>query len=111
MNTVIIEGANKSIYSSGLTTQLLVKAAPGKLFSAIISNTGPDQYVQVFDRATSPLSGSVPMFFQVVPAGSTCFVDVSHGLPFVTGICLVNSTTASTYTLGSSDCLFQASYK
>jgi len=53
----------------------------------------------------------VPMFFQVVPAGSTCFVDVSHGLPFVTGICLVNSTTASTYTLGLSDCLFQASYK
>jgi hypothetical protein len=89
------------VSSNGLTTGLVVTNSAGNL-GTIIGGIDPAQgsgFVQIFDSTTFPVSGSTPLLSFFVPASGTFSVDYgTNGVPCVSGIVIVSSSTFSTYT-------------
>lgn len=110
LNSVRVIGADLTANSNGLANAVQVAVNPGKLFSVTIFNTGPDQYIQIFDLAVAPAAAAVPKMTIKVPADSQGFFDFPNGRLFRTGIWIGNSTTSATYTAGAADCLIDADY-
>lgn len=99
-------------FTPALAASLLIKPSQGKLYGLSVSSTnGGSQFVQIFDAATLPADGVVPLIsFSVsaTSAGSIYFGSV--GRAFEQGIVVCNSSTQATKTIGSADCLFDAQY-
>jgi hypothetical protein len=97
--------ANSTAYAASL----VVKASVGRLFSLSGYNSGPAQFIHIYNATSLPAETSVPVFIAGVPAQSTFSFDFAGcGLPLSTGIVVSNSSTGPTKTIGSSNCFFTA---
>lgn len=98
--------------SLALEAARVVKTELGVLYGIVIVNTGPAQFLQLFDSPTLPGAGAIPRFASHLPPGATISVDFGvYGHFFGTGIVAANSTTAPTRTAGAADCLFYPRFK
>lgn len=101
-----------------------ISDAPGKLANAYLatgylrvygitvynSNAG-SQFVLMFDSSTLPADTAVPlMTFKVSSQGTLGLYYGEMGRLFRRGIVLCNSSTDTTKTIGSADCLFDVEY-
>lgn len=92
-------------------SQALVNhSSPGGGFTILGSltgiNTGPDQYIFLYDDATFP-PVIAPFDFVLAFSGTTFNFDYGDaGVKCPNGILAVNSTTVPGYTAGAADCWF-----
>lgn len=101
------------VYSSAaLEASKVIKASPGSLRGATaFNNNASTRYFQVFNSATVPANGEVPMLTIPVPAGKSVSFDGGlGGLVCSAGISVCGSTTAPTKTVGGADFLFTIKY-
>lgn len=84
------------------TAGISISVKPGRFYSAVIQNAGATAYfVLVFDKATPPVNGDVPVLTRRLKASDECLIDMNgvNGIPCQTGIGIALSTTAGTLTL------------
>lgn len=109
---VVSFAAAANYASAALEASHVVKATAGTLWGlSVFNNSASDQYYQLFDSATLPADGVVPIEPMKVIAGGTgswSFSDI--GRAFASGIVVCNSSTGVTKTIGSADSLFDAQY-
>lgn len=109
----ISRGAFPGNYSSsGYEKSAVVKTGRCTLYGFTVrTSRSSAQYIQIFDLGKVPASSAVPRFFFDIAATSTLFINYGQtGRRFDAGCIIVNSTTDSTYTAGSSDCWFDVQY-
>ena len=87
----------------GANVTLNVKASAGNVFAVYCqNNAGTNRYLQLFNTATVPAPGAVPLFTFFVLKAEDTFIDGSffgaNGYYFSTGIAFAFSTTQATYT-------------
>lgn len=114
MFNVKIVGADQTSTSIALTNSMtLASRTDGRLrlYTVTVFNTGPDQYIQIFDAALRPPNGTVPLVQGKVLADTQISFDFSTGRPFALGICVCNSTASGSLTLGSNNCLIDVTYR
>lgn len=89
----------------------LIKSGPGRLygFTAYSSNVAA-QWIQLFDLATAPASGAVPVAAFKVAAASHINIGYLPARTFLSGIWIGNSTTGPTYTAGAADTFFDVQF-
>lgn len=112
MGPVISAQAPPNAAPVALAASATVKAAPGVLYGATVTNTKASaQYIQIHDSATLPADNAVPLMSINLPAHSVATLDCGlRGRAFSAGIIMCNSSTDATKTIGSADCLFDAQY-
>lgn len=113
-NLVRVKGIALSNYNTtALAASGIVKASAGVLHSISVTNTSLSaQYFQLFDSATLPANGTVPIFSVLLQAGGFGFFDWPvYGKAFAAGIVWCNSSTHATKTIGSAVCFATATYK
>ena len=94
-----------------LANSVVVKTGTGVLYGFTVSNTNASaQFVQLFDSPTVPADGAIPILSVSVSAGQAVTFGWFPGRTFRSGCVLCNSSTQSTKTIGSADCLFDAQY-
>lgn len=90
----------------------LVKNSPGNLYLLTGYNSGPDQFIQIFDALSLPANGAVPKVIFFVPSEKNFSYDPEiRSRHFSVGICATNSSTGPTKTIGSANCWFDAQYR
>lgn len=102
-----MSGENAFINSEtvGLTGVVVGKAAPCNLAMLSGFNSGPDQYIQLFNRLTAPADQTVPRRNYRIKADSNFSISMPEPyLYFSVGLVVSNSTTAATHTAGANDC-------
>ena len=104
MNTLTQPSIGRQIHSSALEAGHLIEAQACRLLSLLVTNTGPDQYIQVHDALEAPANGSVPLF--VFPIGTGQVGSLDTPVRLLNGLYICNSTTAATKTAGADDCWF-----
>ena len=88
-----------------------IKTGDGILYGLTVTNTkASSQFVQIFDAHDLPADGAVPIISKLVPTGDAVGFAWLPGRTFFAGIWVCNSSTQSTKTIGSADCLFDAAY-
>jgi hypothetical protein len=99
--------------SAALEASAVVKASGGRIIQLIgYNSSGSDQFIQLHNSATLPSNGAVPFRSFKVIAGKNFSLDIPDpGLAMSTGIVVCNSSTSSTKTIGSADCLFYVIYQ
>lgn len=102
-------GSTGSVSSTALEASKVLKASAGNLVSINGYNAKTSsQWIQVFNSATVPANGAVPVITFLVPASSNWSFTFPVPMGFTTGISTSNSSTAATKTIGSADCFFYA---
>lgn len=97
--------------SPRLESSRVVKTGPGILYGFTVTNTKASaQFVQIFDAATLPADGAVPLIAVAAPAADARGVSWLPGRTFLTGLVICNSTTQGSKTLGAADCLFDVQF-
>lgn len=101
-----------SYSSSAYEASAVVKTGAGSLYGFTVrTSRSSAQFIQIFDGGKVPANAAVPRAVYDIAAASTLGVTYSTiGRRFWTGIIIVNSTTATTYTAGSADCFFDVQY-
>lgn len=98
--------------TSALTNQILLSGGALRLYGFTATSTNvAAQFILVFDSRTVPANTAVPLFALNVALGSSAAAYFgSVGRSFDYGICIVNSTTQGTLTIGAADTLFDVQY-
>lgn len=107
---VKVIGADQVDNAKALVSSRLIAGAC-RFYSVTVFNTGPDQYIQLFDSAAAAAGGSVPLMQVKVPADTLGYIDYQDGRPMGAGIFIGNSTTSGTYTAGAANCLIDTLYR
>lgn len=100
-------GDNFKWLSSGTavgTAGVVVSAKPGRFYRGVYENGGATAYYfQVFDKATAPLNGDVPVYQKRLAASGETEVDLTNvnGKPCFKGIGIAISSTPGTLTLAA----------
>lgn len=84
-----------------------------RLTGLSVYNSGPDQFIHVYDvKAVGDVDDN-PKAIWPIPADSAVLIpfDLLGRLSFVNGILVANSTTDLTFTAGADDCWFTATYE
>jgi hypothetical protein len=77
----------------------------------VTSTNAAAQFGLVFDQATLPADGAVPLIGKALAASDAVGFSWSpQGREFTQGLVLCNSSTLATKTLGSADCFFDVQY-
>lgn len=112
-----VQGETVSWAETGNTAAetLVAKASAGRLFSAAVvldPGVAAARYLMVFNKATTPTAGDVPVLRALVPAGGQASIDLGiYGRDMLTGISVALSTSVSVLALpGSGEGFFQVSY-
>ena len=107
-NSGSCRNATTTVYANSL----IAWQGPGRLFGLSGYNSKvAAQFIQIFDSATVPADGAVPVVVISVPtAASFQFLLTDYGRLFYNGITIVNSSTGPTKTIGAADCWFDAQY-
>lgn len=110
-------GLPLNAHSNVAANALAVKSGPGLLFGfSAFTSKATAQFIQVHDTQAVPASGAVPVAVFQINGGAIATGDhlaVSYIFPgrfFLSGIWIVNSSTAATYTAGSADTFFDAQF-
>lgn len=78
---------------------------------SVYNSKNAAQFIQVFDTSTLPADTAVPRMVFNLPTQQTLNVYYGEmGRLFTRGIVLCNSSTDTTKTVGSADCLFDVEY-
>ncbi len=110
-STVAIQGADQTNNSGALAASLMILAAPGTLYSLSgYNDSASDQFIQLFDAAAVPADATVPKLVLVAYAQTPFSFDFPAGRLFTTGIVVCNSSTDVTKTIGSANCIFDATF-
>lgn len=94
-------------------SSMVVKATPGTLFSLTGSSSATiDLWLQIFDSATLPADGTVPILSMKIPAGEDFNFDFTppYGLYFSNGMVWCVSTSRKTKVLGTASFWVVAQY-
>jgi hypothetical protein len=88
------------------------KNAAGSFYGFTGFNSGPAQWIMVFDSATLPVDGTAPKIAPVyAPTNSNfSFNWGQYPIAFANGVVICNSTTGPTKTLGAANCLYTVGY-
>ncbi len=80
----------------------------GKLYAVSGYNSGPDQFLMIFNQTNSPpTNGEVAVFsFPIQSLKGFCF-DISYYGADLYNVVVCNSTTSITNTIGLTNCSFQ----
>lgn len=98
-------------YSARLEAACRVKSGPGTFYSITMTNTNAAaRLLQVFDAKDTPADGAIPLFSRSIPIGDSITLTWTVGFTFLVGLCLCNSTTAASKTLGAADSLFAVTF-
>lgn len=103
-----ISGADRTLTASIVGGARAGVTGPARLFSITFFNTGPNQYIQVFDAITA--TGTPKVVLKVL-ADSHGSIDFTDGRLFATGIYVINSTTPIVVTTGATDCQIEITYR
>lgn len=99
--------SHSTAYESGS----IVKTTEGVLLKINGFNSGSKQFIQVFDSATHPSNGDVPVFTLIADTLSNFELPTKEpGAWFSNGIVIMNSTSGSMLKSGSDDCFFTVTY-
>ena len=112
-NLVQVEGKSKSTYvTTALTNSGIIKAGAGILYGLIgTTNSTLDQWIMIFDSATVPANGAIPLFPLASQSLSNFSLDYGiYGFPFVNGLSWSNSSTINTKTISGNNCWISAIY-
>ncbi len=90
-------------FDGGTVTKKVVKATPGNVFSARVTNTNAAlRFFQIHDTASAPVGTAVPLAFFPIPVSSGVMTVGSeflgNALACTTGVSWAISTTAATFT-------------
>ena len=98
--------------STAYSNNLLVSNRPSTLLGVTGYNSSvSDQFIQIHDATVLPADTAIPTVMFQVLAGDNFSVDFgSKGRIFDNGIVICNSSTATTKTIGASDCWFDAQF-
>jgi len=99
----LAELAVRVIGDAGVTNRRLVSSAPCKLYAVTGINSGPDQFIQVFQTNALPANGATPIFSVVVGGGQFYSFDFGTYGADLDKVYVCCSTTTNTLTLGSSN--------
>lgn len=95
----------------------IVRTTGTTLLSVWGFNGGPEQWIQIYDKATAPTGADIPVIDIKAGAGTgtgdNFFVDIplpADGIRFRYGVVIVNSLTSPGYSAGAADCWFNAKY-
>ena len=99
-----------NIHSNAYEAVRKVKTGPGFLYGFSVYNSGAAQFVQVFDKATAPVTGDVPAVVFTMAATANFGANWIPGRVFEYGCFIANSSTGPTYTAGSNDCFFDVQF-
>jgi len=102
-----------SRYGSGaLAASGIISTTPCWFYGFTGYNSGPAQWIHLFNAVAVPANGAVPSIAPVsIPAIDNFFFNVGElGYFFSTGLCWSNSTTLATKTLGAADVWLDCSY-
>lgn len=100
--------------STALENSEAIRSGSTDVISVTVTNTGPAQYIQLFNQTSVPADTAVPDLMFAIPAGNGTPVTVEktyQGVLFDTGLAISNSSTAATKTIGSADCWFEVDYE
>lgn len=102
----------KSISTTAYSNYLIIKNSGGVLYNIIGYNSSDnDQFIQIFDSSSLPTDGSIPVIiFKILSQCNFSFDLGAVGRLFRDGIIICNSSTATTKTIGASDCWIDAQY-
>lgn len=106
-------GDNVAVSNGGaLAASAVVKASPGTVYGVTFTNTnGSTRYLQFYNKIAVPDDAAVPFLSIPVATAASVTIDFGvYGIPFSTGICVANSSTAATKTIGSADSFFCVTY-
>lgn len=98
-------------YTARLSSSIVAKTGPGILYGFTVTNTKASaQYVLLFDASTLPADGAVPILAKSVPANDAVGFSWLPGRTFGVGLIICNSSTNTSKTIGSADCLFDCQF-
>lgn len=91
----------------------VLQVGPGVLYSLDGYNAKAGaQFILVFDTATAPANGDIPIFAMTAATVANFSRDFGvYGLRFQKGLAVSNSSTVATRTVGSADCQFFLRFK
>lgn len=96
-----------SEYSTDFSSSIVVSTNPIVLLGFTVYNSGPAQFIQLFDATSVPSEASVPILPLPIAADSVYGTYWGEeGRYFPNGLVLCNSSTAQTKTIGTTDCWF-----
>lgn len=107
---------NSNPGTKGYVASLLVSSGAAVLFGFSGYNSGPAQWIMVFDLGAGgvPANGSTPEFIQAIAASSnfnqSWGTGRDGGRGFDRGIFFVNSTTSPTLTIGAANVWLDVQY-
>jgi hypothetical protein len=97
---VRITGGDQNGYSAALESHHNMKAGPGQLYHAHVTNSDTqDLWLLVVDKATSAIDDDLAMMACLVPQGTNNGFDFFTPVPFTLGLQLVVSTTMAKVTI------------
>jgi hypothetical protein len=97
--------------SPRLEASRVIKTGPGILFGFTVTNTNASaQFVQIFDAATLPADGAVPILSKSATAADATGFNWIPGRTFLVGCIICNSSTQATKTIGAADCIFDCQF-
>lgn len=104
-------GADATSSSTALENKRILLAKPGILFDLLIFNSGAGAYyAHLYNKATTPTNGDVPVAVISVSAGNQNGFAYAGGRPFSVGIACAISTSLDTLTLGSAEAWFDGGF-
>lgn len=108
VGTLAVNNAN----SNGERASLVVKAETGRLYGLVVyNNSANQQFIQLHDATSVPADGATPIVVFEVPTQTARTLDFGiRGRRFNKGIIVCNSSTDTTKTIGSADCVFDAQF-
>jgi hypothetical protein len=103
-------GADTIPMTAPMAAKVLRPAATSLVSLEVHNNKASLQFLQLFDSKTIPANGATPLRTYPVQANTTIMVTwpAAYPLKLVNGVAVCNSSTATTKTLGSADCMFGA---
>lgn len=98
--------------STAYEASRVVKSSAGYLHMVTGYNSKTTtQFIMISNTTSVPADGQTPVVIFAVPPASNFSFDLGkYGRYFSTGICIFNSSTSPTKTLGSADCFFDVQY-
>lgn len=99
-------------YNTGVLANAIVVPGRVVVYGFTVYNTKASaQYILGFDANTIPADTAVPLFaWNLAAHAGVVFGWQPNGRQFQTGLVLCNSSTDSTKTIGSVDCLFDVQF-